>query len=452
MSQLTFFAEEPPASPSVSQDSEKDWMTHVATSCLPLVRLLQSIAPSGWFGRTSPVSCHLTGGGDFGAFLGMLGQLGYGFAYRIFDAQYFGVAQRRRRVFVVGCFGDWRSAAAVLFERHSLQGHPAPRREAGKGTSHQLAPSLTASGRGVERSGESRGKDPVIAVAGTLNANGKASGSATQQDAECGMLVPVPHNATSPALKARDHKGVSSDGDGDGDGAILVPMLAHSLRGEGFDASEDGTGRGTPLVPVAFDTTQITSKANRCNPQAGDPCHPLAARSHAPCIAFPERMSGTQSASTEDLAPSMGATNPTAVAFNMHKSGNEASSLGISQERTDCLRAFDKSPFAVAYTTKLHNTTSNQAGKVYEEYNTSLDRSSPPPALLTAMQVRRLTPTECERLQGFPDGYTQVPNRGKPAADGPRYKALGNSWAVPNVRWIGERIDAVESLQLKAAA
>jgi len=57
-----------------------------------------------------------------------------------------------------------------------------------------------------------------------------------------------------------------------------------------------------------------------------------------------------------------------------------------------------------------------------------------------AMQVRRLTPTECERLQGFPDGYTQVPYRGKPAADGPRYKALGNSWAVPVVRWIGWRI------------
>ena len=66
------------------------------------------------------------GGRDFGTFLGMLGQLGYGFAYRVLDAQYFGVAQRRRRVFVVGCLGDWRSAAAVLFERHSLQGHPAP--------------------------------------------------------------------------------------------------------------------------------------------------------------------------------------------------------------------------------------------------------------------------------------------------------------------------------------
>lgn len=67
------------------------------------------------------------------------------------------------------------------------------------------------------------------------------------------------------------------------------------------------------------------------------------------------------------------------------------------------------------------------------------------PALLQAMQVRRLTPVECERLQGFPDNYTAIPWRKKPAEecpDGPRYKALGNSWAVPVVRWIGKRIDA----------
>jgi DNA (cytosine-5)-methyltransferase 1 len=59
------------------------------------------------------------------------------------------------------------------------------------------------------------------------------------------------------------------------------------------------------------------------------------------------------------------------------------------------------------------------------------------------MAVRRLTPTECERLQGFPDSWTNVPYRGKPAADGPRYKALGNSMAVPVMRWIGERIQMV---------
>lgn len=99
----------------------------------------------------------------------------------------------------------------------------------------------------------------------------------------------------------------------------------------------------------------------------------------------------------------------------------------------------------VAYTTKLHNTASNNAGKIFEERTTALDANSPPPALLTAMQVRRLTPTECERLQGFPDGYTAIPWRKKPAdecPDGPRYKALGNSWAVPNVAWIGWRIAA----------
>jgi DNA (cytosine-5)-methyltransferase 1 len=61
-------------------------------------------------------------------------------------------------------------------------------------------------------------------------------------------------------------------------------------------------------------------------------------------------------------------------------------------------------------------------------------------AVAQSMQVRRLTPVECERLQGFPDGYTLITYRGKSAADGPRYKALGNSWAVPVVRWIGERM------------
>jgi DNA (cytosine-5)-methyltransferase 1 len=78
-------------------------------------------------------------GRDFGTFLGALGQLGYGFAYRVLDAQYFGVAQRRKRVFVVGYLGDWRRAAAVLFERNSLQGNIAPRREEGQ----KVAPTVT---------------------------------------------------------------------------------------------------------------------------------------------------------------------------------------------------------------------------------------------------------------------------------------------------------------------
>ena len=79
-------------------------------------------------------------------------------------------------------------------------------------------------------------------------------------------------------------------------------------------------------------------------------------------------------------------------------------------------------------------------------FSASLDNSSPPPALLTSTAVRRLTPLECERLQGFPDGQTRVPHKGKDSADGPRYKALGNSWAVNCARWIGERIASVDCI------
>jgi len=301
------------------------------------------------------------GGRDFGTFLGMLGQLGYGFAYRVLDAQYFGVAQRRRRVFVVGCLGDWRSAAAVLFERHSLQGHPAPSREARK-----VAPTI-----------------PSRSTAG--------GGLGTDFDCDGGLI------------------------------AKRWPAEISSTLDTTFGAKQgledQHVNAGCPLfVPVPFDTTQITSAANYSNPKAGDPCHPLAAGMHAPAIAFPGRMSATQCASSEELSPSLCAVNPTAVAFNMHKSGNDASSMGISEERTDCLRAFEKAPFAVQ----------PKAGTM----------------------VRRLTPEECEKLQGFLPGHTLIPWRKKPAIecpDGPRYKSLGNSWAVPVAAWIGRRIEAIDS-------
>lgn len=188
-------------------------------------------------------------------------------------------------------------------------------------------------------------------------------------------------------------------------------LVAHTLRGEGFDASEDGTGRGTPLVAVsfqtrgsnidlnqgvaatmglnidhasggapciAFDPTQITSRENRSNPQPGDPCHTLAKGAHAPAIAFDARQS-------------------------------------------DVIQ--------------------------YGEKTGPLDTDAFTMGIQTGMQVRRLTPTECERLMGFPDGYTAITWRGKPAADGPRYKALGNSWATNCARWVGRRIALVDSIR-----
>lgn len=161
----------------------------------------------------------------------------------------------------------------------------------------------------------------------------------------------------------------------------------------------------------------------------------------------------------------MGALNPTAVAVcpTLRAGGNKTG--GDRPPGTDV----DTVDSLIAYTTKLHNTKSNNAGKIFEERSPCLDANSPPPALLSAFQVRRLLPSECEKLQGFEPGYTNIPWRTAQEAtrkgvsyesllkergmtlrgpsieecpDGPRYKALGNSWAVPCAAWIGKRIKA----------
>ncbi len=306
-------------------------------------------------------------GRAFGSFLGGLGKLGYGFAYRVLDAQHFNLAQRRARVFVVGCLGDWRRAAAVLFERESLSGHPAPRREAGQDVAGELAKSL-------------RGH----------------SNASHREDSD--TYVP----AISPALKSRDYKGPSSDGDGDGDGS---PLIAHSLRAEGFDASEDGTGRGTPLVVAA----------------EGD-------------IASPQRCGGNDHADYQNIVG-------VAHAFDARQSdviqyGDQAGPLDT-----------DGHSIAVGF----YKNQGSHGGGIDVELAPTLKGSddghqSNLVGVAQHMAVRRLTPIECCRLMGFPDDYLDILYRGKPAADGPKYKALGNSMAVPCMSWIGKRIHMVEEI------
>ena len=210
------------------------------------------------------------GGRDFGTFLGMLAELGYGFAYRVLDAQYFGVAQRRRRVFVVGHLGDWRRAAAVLFERQSLSGHPAPSREPREGTSGDVGGS-TGTGRwpadvastlnaafgdkqGLEDQHALSGASLFVPdVCGTLTARSVTSLGLPEVDG--GMYVPV----TAGAITASMGNGCLGHNKDEN-------VIAHTLRGEGFDASEDGTGRGTPLVPVAFSCKDHGADAGPISP------------------------------------------------------------------------------------------------------------------------------------------------------------------------------------------
>lgn len=305
--------------------------------------------------------------------------------WSVLDAQWFGVAQRRRRVFAVLDSGNWSDRGPVLLERDSMRGDSAPSRDQGESVTGTLS-ARTQGGGGLGTDFECQGG----LVAGTLSANPKAAGSATQQDAHAGLLIPA---------------------------------VAHTLRAEGFDASEDGTGRGTPLVPVAFDTTQVTSKANVSRPKPGDPCHPLCAGAHAPAIAFGCKDSDPARSVSDEVAPTLRAM------------GHQTSHANAGGQ------------VAVAYAIQAGATRVNPASGpdgvgVQADHAYTIEARAEVQAVgYMPNQVRRLTPRECERLQGAPDDWTLVPNaQGKPMADGPRYRMLGNSFAVPVIHWIGEQI------------
>jgi DNA (cytosine-5)-methyltransferase 1 len=311
------------------------------------------------------------------------------------DAQWFGVAQRRRRVFALADFGDWSNRQPILLEPESLRGDSAPSRETGEDASTTASSSIDVSCTETLTAGFGKVGAPEIDAYTAIPVLNWPASVAGTLDCSFGPK------------QGLDDQHINQ-------GASWFVPVTHSLRGEGFDASEDGTGRGTPLVPIAFNPTQDPISSTYV-------CHSIGANNNATAaVAVPLR--GREGGATEELGDEVG----------------------------NCLRASggggDKAHVLapIAYTTKLHNTKSNNAGKIFEERTTSLDANSPPPALLTAMQVRRLTPVECERLQGFPDGYTNIPWRKQPTSpDGPRYKALGNSMAVPVMAWIGRKIEEV---------
>ena len=334
------------------------------------------------------------GGGDFGTFLGMLGQLGYGFAYRILDAQYFGVAQRRRRVFVVGYLGDWRRAAAVLFERHSLQGHPAPSRE----KMQSIAPST--------ESGASSRSWPAE-ISSTLDTTfGTKQGLEDQHvNAGCPMFVPATYDM-------KQHHNPQTSGT-----VQLTTKNCMFVRGD------------TPLVqpiPIHDQATRHAGKNGEKTMgkgnglgigQSGEPMNTLT-KGDRHAVAQPTIIHGTQDPCVSDIAFAQGRNNGGENVLiqpvGAFKPGQSAQAHSIGYERE------------MAPTLEAGSGGNNK------------------PAVHVGMAVRRLTPTECERLQGFPDGYTEIQPSGKPTPDGPRYKALGNSWAVPVARWIGERIQILQ--------
>ena len=291
-------------------------------------------------------------------------------AWRVLDAQYFGVAQRRRRVFVVASARNGFDPAAVLFESDCLRRDSAPRREARK-----IAPTLPARSSG-------------------------GGGLGTDLDIGGGLIPSLARCDTAGEGKRQDYETCTMVVQGTQDPCV-DKNIAFAL----------GRNSGQENV-LSFDTTEITSPLNYSRPTYGAPCHPLAASAHVPAIAFTCKGHGADVEKYGHDASHANAGGHGAVAVQASQSGVRIN---------DPIGTLDAN-----YGSRRHN------------------------GVMQAAQVRRLTPVECERLQGFHDGYSRIPWRGKRAEecpDGPRYKALGNSWAVPCVTWIGMRIQlAIEVL------
>ncbi|MGK5031474.1 DNA cytosine methyltransferase [Janthinobacterium sp. MDT1-19] len=447
-------------------------------------------------------------------------------AWRTLDAQYFGVAQRRRRVFVIASAGEGFDPAQVLFEFDGVRRDSPPSRKSPQDIAGTVRASAARRGgvqdecglglqpvstedtggarqsdgddlafsasvaapvvRSVERP---RGDSLDILIAGTLQANGKAAGSATQQDAESGMLISMAfggnnlageiHVATPCLAHAGPHLDFESE-------TFLVLQAAYPIQNATRGKDQNGLGigdadapmytldngsqHGVAVAPIAFSSKDY----------GGDACYDLSptlragnsAGSHAnagspPAIAFDARQDCVSSTS---VFGALGTSSP------------QAQAVCITGDITRTLKAegFDASedgtgrgqPIVAAFAENSRAEIRLEGGDGSRTGALSTGGGKPgqgTPMVLAGMAVRRLTPRECERLQDLPDDYTLIPfgrtirpekldqdwikylMRGgvmsrdqvaRAAADGPRYKAIGNSWAVSNVAWLGRRIDA----------
>ena len=342
------------------------------------------------------------GGRDFGSFLGGLAECGYGFAYRVLDAQFFRVAQRRRRVFVVGYLGDWRAAAAVLFERHSLQGHPAPSREKRQ------------------------------AVAASVEASSSSSSAITARMVAFGEYS---DDGTASAMKARDYK--------DATDLVAQPIVVDRAA---FNQGENAQYKFKAQYSETMDSLVARGPHAVLQPI---PIHDQATR-HA----------GKNGEKTMGKGNGLGVGHPGEPMNTLTKGDRHAvaqpiclmdqggSLMNIEHDMTGTLRreTHGHEPIVMQPVgTDIYNGAIT--GDVAVPLTNRADGTGTGPTVMQSMAVRRLTPVECERLQGFPDNYTDIKSKNKPTPDGLRYKALGNSMAVPVMAWIGARIQQYEDLQ-----
>lgn len=366
------------------------------------------------------------GGRDFGAFLGLLEQLGYGFAYRVLDAQHFGVPQRRERVFVVGHLGAWQPAAAVLFERDSLRRLPKKIRSARGGDTPEVAPCVIAQGPATSQAAPGDFFiHPGDLIPGTFSDRGLGG------DYRPGI-------AGTMKAGRQDYLGFSQRGLKE-NGSWQEGMMPSSLITSTLTAMS--AGAMVTEKPAVFSVTAGFIGLHRKAPNSDVSSTPAAGFAHTMAVHSPSDVR----------------------AFNHHRSARRDGDDQVTPAPTV------GSPGGTIGFTNMTTVDGVEDGSPTQR------AGGMAPVTDESDDVRKLTPLECELLQGFWPGYTAVPTKKLNLAmkdpamfayqkrvlahlnftddqlmrllpDSARYKALGNSWAVPNAQWVGMRIQMVQDV------
>lgn len=397
--------------------------------------------------------------------------------WRTLDAQFFGVAQRRARVFLVRDSGAWADRCPVLLEREGVLGDSRPRTTARARVAARAAAGARDCGPrerfeplfpfdlGVAPREPAAPEQPTVARAvtskiakGTSGPSGDEhhhliataldshGGGADVKHAQAGHIAAV--------VGALGCSGVERGARRGPDEAAAGHVVAHALRADGLDASEDGAGRGTPLVVCQCHGNNVgplgTLRSGHGDVQSG-----------VPFVAAPLTAGGNPNGD----APGRRKEDDVNVVVAPPLTTNDPSRSPRAQEVTDQIASVFAAEDGVSrvYEQEVADPISANEAKTYTHEGCTFRTRN---VSATANQVRRLTVLECERLQGVPDGWTRIRaryckkkkvTRLRPedrwerapdggwflmAADGPRYKAIGNGFAIPVIRWIGERIAA----------
>lgn len=380
------------------------------------IRAVRELRPRWFVWENVPGAFTSERGKAYRQLLSEMDALGYGLAWRVLDAQFFGVAQRRERVFLVGSLGTMR-CAEVLFERESLS------------WDHQ----------------ESRQKRQALTE--------EAQERVGEADHDSGCLNPgetqsrrvYPASGVYPTLSTRENSGQSQE-------SVFLCQTAQ-------------TGSNGKLVKQD-DVMNTLDRTNSTAVAALDfKVKPVAFLYNQGAKARSLGISEISSTLKTDHNPAVAfASNQRDEVRELEVAGALAAQPGIKQQTYICradgqanaMTSVDMAPTLTSHAKKdppLIYPAEDSIGEgalIQRDMSATLSTHNIQTPITggrekRGLTVRRLTPRECERLQGFPDDYTDIPYRNKEhAPDGPRYKALGNSMAVPVMRWIGERIRTVE--------